>query len=91
MEQKRHDIYYTYLNLQSVNMKKIVILSILFAPAFTGCKNKNSNSDVGKKTETYQQVPVKNANGNIPDTSDAINLSTKKDSTSVRIDSDAQK
>lgn len=68
-------------------MKKVLIISILLVSAFPACKSKNSNSDVGKKTETYREVGVKNVNGNIPDTSDAINLTTKKDSTSAMKDS----
>lgn len=89
LQQKRHGIYCTYLNLQSVSMKKIVIISILLSTAFPACKSKNSDAD--KKTPTYREVNVKNVNGNIPDTTNAIDLNTKKDSSSTRIDSSSQK
>jgi hypothetical protein len=70
-------------------MKKLLIVLILISSAFFSCDNhKKSNKEVGKDTETYRQVGVDNVNGNIPDTSDAINLSTKKvDSSEAKTDS----
>lgn len=65
-------------------MKKILAICLLFAAAFPACKS-NNNKD--KKTETYREVNVKNVNGNIPDTTNAIDLGTKKDTSSVMKDS----
>lgn len=59
-------------------MKKIFILPVLIATTFFACNNKKSNSKVGKDADTYQEVPVPNVNGNIPDTTNSIDLSTKK-------------
>lgn len=74
-------------------MKKLLILLLVFSGTFISCDhNKKSNSEVGKDTETYRQVGVDNVNGNIPDTTDAINLSTKKvDSSATQIDSSEKK
>ena len=66
-------------------MKKImVIIGIVYV--VSGC-----NSADRKKTDdtkTYNQSGVQNVNGNIPDTTNAIDLSThKKDSTGKLADS----
>jgi hypothetical protein len=43
---------------------------------------------MGKDVDSYRQVGVENVNGNIPDTTDAIDLSTKKtDSSTLKKDS----
>jgi len=59
-------------------MKKILTLCVLVASTFFACNNKKSNSKVAKDADTYKQVPVPNVNGNIPDTTNSIDLSTKK-------------
>ncbi|MEO8854350.1 MAG: hypothetical protein ABI359_11245 [Ginsengibacter sp.] len=59
-------------------MKNLFLLFFMVI-ILASCSN---NSD--KKTPTYNEVNVKNVNGNIPDTTNAIDLSTKKvDSGSV--------
>ena len=59
-------------------MKKILTLCVLVASTFFACNNKKSNSKAGKDADTYKQVPVPNVNGNIPDTSNSIDLNTNK-------------
>jgi hypothetical protein len=66
------------------SMKKIVFLPILIATTFFACNNKKSNSKAGKDADTYKQVPVPNVNGNIPDTTNSIDLSTNKTDSSGR-------
>ena len=60
---------------------------------FISCNsNKNNNEKVGKDIDPYRQVGVENVNGNIPDTTNSINLSTKKvDSVNVHKDSSSEK
>ena len=59
-------------------MKKLLASSIPLL-LFFAC-NSNSNKDSRKDTiKTYDQVGVKNVNGNIPDTSNAIDLTHKLD------------
>lgn len=58
-------------------MKKLYPLFIVLF-VFISC---NNNKD--KKTPTYREVNVKNVNGNIPDTTNAIDLSTKKSDTGL--------
>lgn len=48
----------------------ILLLCIFFASCTQG------ESEAEKKTETYRQTPVQNVNGNIPDTTNSINLQT---------------
>lgn len=62
-------------------MKKLIYPFVVLM-LFASCK---SNND--KKTPTYRDVNVKNVNGNIPDTTNAIDLSTKKQDTVTRKDS----
>lgn len=57
-------------------MKNYTLIFLIFVSTifiFTSCKNNKE-----KKTPTYNEVNVKNVNGNIPDTTNAIDLSTKK-------------
>ena len=49
----------------------LLFVSIIFL--FTSCNNNKE-----KKTPTYNEVNVKNVNGNIPDTTNAIDLGTRK-------------
>lgn len=65
--------------LKKAKMKKLYPLFIICL-VFISCNN-NNNDD--KKTPTYHEVNVKNVNGNIPDTTNAIDLSTKKTDTST--------
>ena len=73
-------------------MKKFcIILSTTFV-LFACNSNKTSNEKVGKDIEPYRQVGVENVNGNIPDTTNSINLSTNKvDSLKVPSDSPVKK
>jgi hypothetical protein len=66
-------------------MKKIMfIIGMLYI--FSGC-NSNDRKQADD-TKTYNQSGIQNVNGNIPDTTNAIDLSThKKDSTGMRADS----
>lgn len=60
-------------------MKKV--FTIISTIAIFGCNSgseKNTDSD---STKTYNQVGVPNVNGNIPDTTNAINLTHKLDTT----------
>ena len=62
-------------------MKKVIICATLFV--FFGCSSdaKKTTTDDAKKNE----VGVPNVNGNMPDTTNAINLSThKKDSATAK-------
>ncbi|HEY5393073.1 MAG TPA: hypothetical protein VIJ57_13200 [Hanamia sp.] len=51
----------------------ILLLFVSTIFLFTSCNNNKE-----KKTPTYNEVNVKNVNGNIPDTTNAIDLSTRK-------------
>lgn len=53
---------------------------------FMACNNnaKTTNEASGDTIDAYRQVGVENVNGNLPDTTDAIDLSTNKDSTQVK-------
>ena len=78
------------LKIKSFQMKNLSTLILLFFVSatffFTSCTNNKE-----KKTPTYNEVNVKNVNGNIPDTTNAIDLSTKKtDSTHGTRDSTQQ-
>jgi hypothetical protein len=66
-------------------MKKNLIIIALFSVTFFACNNHKNNA--GKDSETYRTVPVPNVNGNIPDTNNSIDLSTKKDSSLLKTDS----
>ena len=68
-------------------MKKFCII-FSTACIFLACNsNKTSNEKAGKEVDPYRQVGVENVNGNIPDTTNSINLSTKKvDSLKVSTD-----
>lgn len=60
-------------------MKKLYPLFTIIL-IFIAC---NTNTTNNKKTPTYHQVNVENVNGNIPDTTNAIDLSTKKTDTAT--------
>lgn len=66
--------------LKAKMKNSLVILFILFF----GLLSCNNNND--KKTPTYRNVNVKNVNGNIPDTTNAIDLSRKKTDTASSAD-----
>ena len=53
-------------------MKKYFIVIVLFSATFFACNN-NKKSEA-KDSETYRTVPVPNVNGNIPDSTNSINL-----------------
>lgn len=53
---------------------KILYTALLLT--FLGCKDKSAEGD-----KTQNQTGVPNVNGNIPDTTNAINLSTQKKDT----------
>ena len=73
-------------------MKKLFILTgatlIMMA-----CNNeKTSNEARGEEVEPYRQVGVENVNGNIPDTTNSIDLSTEKpDSATITTDTPINK
>lgn len=72
-------------------MKKLFILYVL-SISFLACNNNKSNSKAGEKVEPYNKAGVQNVNGNIPDTTNAIDLSTKKvDSAATKSDSSLHK
>lgn len=58
-------------------MKKLCPLFIILLVSMS-CNHNNKD-----KTPTYREVNVKNVNGNIPDTTNAIDLSTKKSDTAL--------
>jgi hypothetical protein len=67
-------------------MKKNFIVIVLFSVMVFACNHQKNKA--GKDAETYRTVPVPNVNGNIPDTNNSIDLSTKKtDSTQIKADS----
>lgn len=73
-------------------MKKFcLIISTSFI--FLACNSdKTSNEKVGEDIEPYRQVGVKNVNGNIPDTTNSIDLSTNKvDSLNVPVDTPSKR
>lgn len=68
-----------YYLVEKAYMKKLSPLLILLM-VFVSCNNSNND----EKTPTYREVNVKNVNGNIPDTTNAIDLSTKKTDSTMR-------
>jgi hypothetical protein len=63
-------------------MKKIFVL-IAIVSIFLGCTS--SDKKTTEDTKSQDQTGVPNVNGNIPDTTNAINLSThKKDSATTK-------
>jgi len=64
-------------------MKKIM-LSVFLIAFVCSCNNEKKKTE---KTETNDKVGVKNANGNIPDTTNAIDLTTHRDSATKKTDS----
>lgn len=57
--------------------KSLIMFATVFV--FISCNsNKHSNEKVGEDVDPYRQVGVENVNGNIPDTTNSINLSTNK-------------
>lgn len=73
-------------------MKKFCLI-FSTACIFLACNsNKKSNEKVGEDIEPYRQVGVQGVNGNIPDTTNSIDLSTNKvDSLKVPADSSSKK
>lgn len=73
-------------------MKKLFILAGMTI-IMSACNNaKTSNEKVGEDIEPYRQVGVQNVNGNIPDTSNSIDLSTRKpDSAYLGVDTPMKK
>lgn len=63
-------------------MKHILIFLLLII-SFIGCKQGETNTE--KTPPTYRQTPVQNVNGNMPDTTNSIDLQTheKPDNTKV--------
>ena len=61
-------------------MKNIFTVIILATIAF-GCNSNSHKKSDSDSTKTYDQVGVPNVNGNIPDTTNAINLTHKLDTT----------
>lgn len=61
-------------------MKKIFIL--VFASVFFSCNSNDRKTT--EDTKNKHVVGVPNVNGNIPDTTNAINLSTHKKDTTMR-------
>jgi predicted secreted Zn-dependent protease len=59
-------------------MKKLFILCVLSISLLACNSNNKSNTKAGEKVEPYSKTGVQNVNGNIPDTTNAIDLSTKK-------------
>jgi hypothetical protein len=73
-------------------MKKLFILYVLSISLLACNSNNKSNSKAGEKVEPYNKAGVQNVNGNIPDTTNAIDLSTKKvDSATTKSDSSLHK
>ncbi|HEV2831956.1 MAG TPA: hypothetical protein VGW31_08240 [Hanamia sp.] len=73
-------------------MKKLFILYVLSISFFACNSNNKSNSKAGEKVEPYNKAGVQNVNGNIPDTTNTIDLSTEKvDSTATKSDSSLHK
>jgi hypothetical protein len=70
-------------------MKKNFIAIAICSVLFFACNHQKTKS--GKGSETYRTVPVPNVNGNIPDTTNSIDLSTKKDSSHIQTDSTVSK
>jgi uncharacterized membrane protein len=60
-------------------MKKIYFAAIILS--LFSCK---SNETTTEDTKNSNQVGVPNVNGNIPDTTNAINLSTQKKDTTAK-------
>ena len=56
-------------------MKRMVLIIVLVS-LISGCNS--SDKKKTDETKTDNQVGVQNVNGNIPDTTNAINLSTQK-------------
>lgn len=67
-------------------MKRVFSVIILAAILF-GCNSNSDKKTNADSTKTYDQVGVPNVNGNIPDTTNAINLTHKLDTTGRHKDS----
>lgn len=63
---------------------KYSIFFLLAIISFLGC---SSNSKKTTEDKSNMEVGVQNVNGNIPDTTNAINLSTQKKDTTATKDS----
>lgn len=73
-------------------MKKLSFIFSLTLLLFACNSQKTSNEKVGEDVDPYRRVGVDNVNGNIPDTTNTIDLSTNKvDSANIPIDSSMEK
>ena len=73
-------------------MKKLSFILSLSLLIFACNSQKTSNEKMGEDVDPHQNVGVDNVNGNIPDTTNTINLSTNKvDSANVLVDSSSYK
>ncbi len=73
-------------------MKKVSIVLSLSLLLFACNSEKKSNEEVGKDVEPYGNVGVENVIGNMPDTTNTIDLSTNKvDSSNVKPDTPSKK
>lgn len=73
-------------------MKKVPFILSLAVILFACDSNKTSNEERGKEVDPHQNIGVDNVNGNIPDTTNTINLSTNKvDSSAVPMDTPSRK
>ena len=73
-------------------MKKISFILSLSVLLVACNSQKTSNEKMGEDVEPYGNVGVENVNGNIPDTTNAINLGTHKvDSANVPVDTPSRK
>ncbi len=65
-------------------MKKILFV-IALAPVIFSCNSNNKKTT--EDTKSQNEAGVQNVNGNVPDTTNAINLSTHKKDTTQSKDS----
>jgi hypothetical protein len=63
-------------------MKKIM-LAALTASLFIACNSNDSTNDSGETTSGDKVSAVENVNGNIPDTTNTINLGGDKDTSAT--------
>ncbi len=68
------------LDYKIINMKNIVIIAMVFCFA-SAC---NSNKKKTEEVKTNTEVGIPNVNGNIPDTTNAIDITTHKKDTIIK-------
>ncbi|MDQ6903996.1 MAG: hypothetical protein M3139_13405 [Bacteroidota bacterium] len=61
---------------------KSIIFGLILAIAMLGCNASSDKKADSDSTPTYHEVGVKNVNGGIPDTTNAIDLTHKLDTIS---------